>query len=380
MSSSSAAGSSGVSCAARARGDGPPGRAARADGDRGRGVGSQLGRRPASVRSRARRPAPRDASRLYRDLARTLERRRSACGAEPAGLLLVTHGRRPGATSWPDGLSDVASRARAGVPRPGCAHAVEPALAPGVAACRLAIGYPVAPAAATRAYAELATRLRRRGPPRRGRPAPPGAGRVVGVELANGERHRRGRGRRRGRAVDPGAHRPERRAGGRSGRSWGVVVVGDARRAAAPRPRGGRDRDRARTTADDGPAAGRPSAGRAFSLVPAGRRELARLDLPRSTSPTRPRRCRDPRPRRQFVPGLAAAPIGRSPRLRPARQPRRPAARRAGPRRSTACGSSPVTARGGSRPGPGPRRLLADLMTVGASAGARPAGRASPLA
>lgn len=38
-------------------------------------------------------------------------------------------------------------------------ESLEPSLAPGVAACRLAIGFPVAPASATRAYAALAERL-----------------------------------------------------------------------------------------------------------------------------------------------------------------------------------------------------------------------------
>jgi glycine/D-amino acid oxidase-like deaminating enzyme len=37
-------------------------------------------------------------------------------------------------------------------------HSIEPTLAPGVAACRLDIGYPVGPAAATRAYAARAER------------------------------------------------------------------------------------------------------------------------------------------------------------------------------------------------------------------------------
>jgi glycine oxidase len=38
-------------------------------------------------------------------------------------------------------------------------HALEPSIAPDIAACRLDIGYPIAPAAATRAYADWAVRL-----------------------------------------------------------------------------------------------------------------------------------------------------------------------------------------------------------------------------
>jgi len=78
--------------------------------------------------------------------------------SEPAGLLIVTHD------------PDVARRLAASLavshpglePRfldPVAARREEPTLAPGVAACRLAIGYPVAPAAATRAVADRARAL-----------------------------------------------------------------------------------------------------------------------------------------------------------------------------------------------------------------------------
>ncbi len=75
----------------------------------------------------------------------------------PAGLLYVT--RRP----------ELAARLAAELARTHPQHepsyvagpallALEPSLAPDVAACRLEIGYPVAPAAATRSYAALAER------------------------------------------------------------------------------------------------------------------------------------------------------------------------------------------------------------------------------
>ena len=80
---------------------------------------------------------------------------------EPTGLLLVgprvrrpptrptrrrlgrRRTRKPGRSSWPG----------------PALRGLEPALADGLAACRLEIGYPVAPASATRAYAALAERL-----------------------------------------------------------------------------------------------------------------------------------------------------------------------------------------------------------------------------
>ncbi len=101
---------------------------------------------------------------------------------EPAGLLLV--GRDADAAerettawvaAWPDTTPEVVAAS--------ALTRLEPALAPDLVACRLAIGFPVEPAAATEAFARLA---RRRGveivigggP---GRPATEGQ-RVVGVE------------------------------------------------------------------------------------------------------------------------------------------------------------------------------------------------------
>ena len=110
-----------------------------------------------------------------------------ALRSEPTGLLLVAHDagvarRITGElTASHPGLSPTFLD-------PDDAVALEPSLAPGVAACRLAIGYPVAPAAATRAWAARATRL---GVEMRiGVGARPwlDSGRVAGVELATGKR------------------------------------------------------------------------------------------------------------------------------------------------------------------------------------------------
>jgi glycine/D-amino acid oxidase-like deaminating enzyme len=89
------------------------------------------------------------------ELYRTLEG--FAMPAEPAGLLSVTHDV--------DGVRRLTASIAASHPAlrprfvdPDEMRTVEPTLAPGVAACRLDIGYPVGPAAATRAYAARAER------------------------------------------------------------------------------------------------------------------------------------------------------------------------------------------------------------------------------
>ena len=158
---------------------------------------------------------------LYRALAETgLEG--FALPEEPAGLLMVTHDPDVAAR-----LAAALEATHAGLlPRflgPDETRAVEPSLAAGVAACRLAIGYPVAPAAATRAYAAWAAQ---RGVEIRvGEPARPWieAGQVAGVGLAGGRRLVAGQvvvaaGPWTPQLIDPsGAWRPIRP-------SWGVVV------------------------------------------------------------------------------------------------------------------------------------------------------------
>jgi glycine/D-amino acid oxidase-like deaminating enzyme len=159
---------------------------------------------------------------LYRALAGTgLEGFRLP--PEPAGLLMVTHD-----ADVARGLAAALAATHAGLsPRfldPGEARAVEPSLAADVAACRLDIGYPVAPAAATRAYAAWATQLGV--DVRVGERARPWlqSGRVAGVELASGRRLTAEQvvvaaGPWTPELVDPsGAWRPIRS-------SWGVVVA-----------------------------------------------------------------------------------------------------------------------------------------------------------
>jgi D-amino-acid dehydrogenase len=160
---------------------------------------------------------------LYRALAEIRETT-FALPADPVGLLLVTHDpdlaarlARELAVTHPD-LSPTFLG-------PGAARALEPSLAEDVAACRLAMGYPVAPAAATRAYAAWATSLGvdiRLGSPARPWIGP--GGRVAGVELAGGARMPAGEvvvaaGPWTPEVVDPdGAWRPIRPL-------WGVVVT-----------------------------------------------------------------------------------------------------------------------------------------------------------
>jgi glycine/D-amino acid oxidase-like deaminating enzyme len=89
----------------------------------------------------------------YRDLAAEVPT--FSIPDEPAGLLYVGRDADRAArvaadwsAAWPGARAEVV--AGAGL------RTLEPALAPDLVACRLAIGYPVAPAAATRAFADLA--------------------------------------------------------------------------------------------------------------------------------------------------------------------------------------------------------------------------------
>ncbi|MGZ9276866.1 MAG: NAD(P)/FAD-dependent oxidoreductase [Candidatus Limnocylindrales bacterium] len=77
---------------------------------------------------------------------------------EPAGLLSVTHDAA-GAGRQADALAASHPSLRPVFLTPDEVRRLEPSIAPGVAACRLEIGYPVAPAGATRAYASWARRL-----------------------------------------------------------------------------------------------------------------------------------------------------------------------------------------------------------------------------
>jgi glycine/D-amino acid oxidase-like deaminating enzyme len=91
---------------------------------------------------------------LYRELESEAPAR-FALPAEPAGLLYVSHDERVTAALAQD-LAETHPELSPSFLDPGRLLALEPALSAGVSACRLAIGYPVAPALATRAYAALA--------------------------------------------------------------------------------------------------------------------------------------------------------------------------------------------------------------------------------
>ena len=81
-----------------------------------------------------------------------------AMPAVPAGLLSVTHDV-DGVRRMTDALMASHPDLRPTFLSPDAVQGLEPGIAPGVAACRLDIGYPVAPAAATTAYAAWAERL-----------------------------------------------------------------------------------------------------------------------------------------------------------------------------------------------------------------------------
>ena len=78
-------------------------------------------------------------------------------GRQPAGLLYVTR-RAALAAALAAELAASHPQLAPSYLDPGAARRLEPALAGGVAACRLEIGFPVAPAAATHAYARAAER------------------------------------------------------------------------------------------------------------------------------------------------------------------------------------------------------------------------------
>lgn len=108
-----------------------------------------------------------------------------AIGAEPAGLLLLNRDE--------DAAETQAARYREAVPElaprflaPDDVTRLEPSLSPGFAAVRLATGYPIPPASATRAWARLAEERGAR--IRIGSSARPVIehGAAVGVELADG--------------------------------------------------------------------------------------------------------------------------------------------------------------------------------------------------
>ncbi len=108
-------------------------------------------------------------------------------GAEPAGILMLN--RDPDASRRQAGrLRQLAPDLEARFMDPAAVAAAEPSLVPGLAACRVATGYPVPPAAATAAYERLAAG--RGATIRIGMAAAPWieAGQVRGVQLPDGSR------------------------------------------------------------------------------------------------------------------------------------------------------------------------------------------------
>ncbi len=101
-------------------------------------------------------PLYRESLALYRELA-AASAGEFRLGDEPAGLLMIGPAEAATATgeiasAWADTYPDAGPELVAGQGL----RDLEPALAPDLVACRLAIGYPVAPASATRAFATLA--------------------------------------------------------------------------------------------------------------------------------------------------------------------------------------------------------------------------------
>jgi len=95
---------------------------------------------------------------LYRELADAVGPRQFALAAEPSGLMLIGRGEAAFeaagelVNAWSSAYPATKPRLVAG----SSLRALEPTLADGLAACRLDVGYPVAPAAATSAFAALA--------------------------------------------------------------------------------------------------------------------------------------------------------------------------------------------------------------------------------
>ena len=232
--------------------------------------------------------------------------------AEPGGVLMLARERAALEPSVAEVARDCPELAPA-LLGPDELRRVEPAVAPGLWGCRLETGYPVRPAAATRAFAQA--RLRR------GRALPRGRDRLaVGDRRARPGRAGRRRaatrrcGARGGRAVDPRGDRPHTRlAADRAGLGSGGGR-GDGRaahaRARAGR-RGGRGRGRPRIDLQPGSGGG---AGLGGIHVPPGGAGPARVGA-------------DAAPRRR---ALRARPApregGRSAGLRPPAVLRRPAA------------------------------------------------------
>lgn len=225
--------------------------------------------------------------------------------ADPVGLLSVTHDV-DGARRLSIALAATHPNLRPTFISPDEMSDLEPGVAAGVAACRLDIGYPVAPAAATRAYAAWAGRLGVE--VRTDTPAAPwrDGDRTRGIALDDGERIPAAdvvvtAGPWTPALIDPaGAWRPIRPA-------WGVVVP------IALESPPSHVMEEAEISIEPGAEEG-SEAGHAFSLVTAGGASslgstfLADEPDPRAIVPSLVRRGT------RFVPAIADARLG-SPRL-----------------------------------------------------------------
>ncbi len=306
----------------------------------------------------------------YRALAEVTDRG-FALADEPAGLLYVGRDGPMAAriaaewsTAWPDSQPEVVAGE--------ALRRLEPALAPDLVACRLAIGFPVAPAAATDAFAAVARRLGVEFAVGGGEARPVADGdRIVGVAchgrvevvdsvvLAGGPWTPT--------LVDPtGAWRPIRPA-------WGVV----ANLALAGAPRHGLEAADIDIEPGDGGVADRAAAvgprdaGVEFSLVPAvGASALGSTFLPDEPDPD----AWLPALRRvgaRYVPAIADAPlVGLRRCARPASRDGRPLVGRV----PWVEGLWLIAGHGpwGISTGPGSARLLADAMLGRAGGSAIP--------
>jgi glycine/D-amino acid oxidase-like deaminating enzyme len=110
-----------------------------------------------------------------------------ALPATPSGLLNVTRDVE-GARRIAASLAETHPHLQPSFLPPDAVHALEPGIADDVAACRLEIGYPVGPAAATNAYAATAKRLGVETVIGQGATILREGTRVIGVALADGTR------------------------------------------------------------------------------------------------------------------------------------------------------------------------------------------------
>jgi glycine/D-amino acid oxidase-like deaminating enzyme len=237
---------------------------------------------------------------LYRRLADAPGSDGFRLASEPAGLLNVTHDAAGAAR-----LAALIAATHPGLGAvyldPADARALEPALAPGVAACRLGIGFPVGPRAATQAYAGWAAQLGVRFDVGRAAGVWQDGGRVGGVRLEDGSRHAAGTlvvaaGPSSPGLIDPtGQWRPIRPL-------WGVVVSIEL--AAPPRHVLEEAEIEIEPGVDDG------THGLAFSLVTAdGMSSLGSTFLEGEPDPADLAPALLDRGRR-FVPGIEGARVG----------------------------------------------------------------------